>query len=155
MHRLVQPSKPREGLSLSTQPPTERLLSIGAIVLYAGSFLALMWSYVDDFARERDPGVDLFAWGALWFVVPLVVGFGIGRYWAVALVVLLFISTALVSELEPMQREIAEVEGGPLVLLVITAVLHAPLLLVGAWIRKRLWPRAPSRGIRAFLEGLA
>ena len=71
----------------------ERLISGAAIAVYAGSFLSMIWMYAHDSAREREPadptGLDGIGWLVLVFVVPLLVGFGVGRYWALALLVFL------------------------------------------------------------------
>lgn len=128
----------------------ERVISGAAITLYAGSFLSMIWMYAHDAAREPEPadptGLDGTGWLVLMFVIPLLVGFGVGRYWALALILFLIISTVVVVDLEPLQRpEPSEVENGPPLMALFTAVVHAPLLVIGAWLRKRLWPRAPSR----------
>lgn len=81
------------------------------------------------------------------YVLPLVVGFRVGRYWAPALIlVLLFCGGISADILEPLQRrELPEGETAAALAAMVIALFHAPLLVVGAWMRKRLWPRAPAK----------
>jgi hypothetical protein len=81
------------------------------------------------------------------YVLPLVVGFGVGRYWAPALIlVLLFCGGISADILEPLQRdELPEGGTGAALSAMIIALFHALLLLAGAWMRKRLWPRGAAK----------
>lgn len=132
---------------MSSPKRQEQLVSAAALALYVGLFLVVIWMYAHDYARSSDvadpTGVDGLGWFVVAFILPLLVGVGIGRYWAPALVVTLFFSANVAEGLEPLQRpEPAELETSPMVVALFCAIVHVPLLLIGAWIRKRLRPRA-------------
>jgi hypothetical protein len=84
---------------MSETPTAERLVSAAAIALYAASCLALMWDYAHDYARTavvaQPKGTALAAVLAAVFIIPLLAGVGTGRYWAPALILILFICTGI------------------------------------------------------------
>lgn len=129
----------------------EQLISGAAIAFYSTICLAVMWKYAHEYARSADVAEPTGFGGAgslaFAYVLPLVVGFGVGRYWAPALILVLLVCGGISADiLEPLQRpELPEGETGAALSAMIIALFHAPLLVLGAWLRKRLWPRTPAK----------
>ena len=116
-------------------------LTIAAVALYAASGLAYLWVHAHEFARGADVDVraagELVAYGLVAFVLPLVVGYAIGSYWAPGLVLLLLACGVLASALEPLQRPpSAEVEATPGLVALIMCLFHVPLLIAGVVARR-------------------
>ncbi len=87
----------------------DRLISGMAIAVYAvATFVALLITaheYGHD-AFPTDPtGVAAVAAVSVVFVLPLLAGFAIGRWWAPVLLLWVVCATALADALEPLQRE--------------------------------------------------
>jgi hypothetical protein len=93
----------------------ERLASGLAITAYAAATFAAMWitahAYARDPAPDESTGLLVFM-PVVVFLLPLVTGFAVGRWWALALVAWLVLATILADGLEPLQRPPpSEVEG--------------------------------------------
>jgi hypothetical protein len=108
-----------------------RLASGVAIVAYAAATFAGLWTSGLTFV-------------AVLFVLPLLAGFAIGRWPAVALVLWLFLAIRVVDGLEPFQEPDNEGVGGAGGLAVISVCIHIPLLLAGVGLRKLIRPRPPA-----------
>jgi hypothetical protein len=78
-------------------------------------------------------------------VLPLLTGFAIGRWWAVALVLWLLLATLVADGLAPMQRPPpSALEFGWEAAAAVVGCLHILLLLAGVGLRKLIRPRPPA-----------
>jgi hypothetical protein len=81
----------------------ERLASGLAIAAYAVATFAAMWITAHAYARDPFPddmGTGLVVFIALVvFLLPLLAGFAIGRWWALALVVWLVLAASVAADL--------------------------------------------------------
>jgi hypothetical protein len=120
---------------------TQKRAAIAAVALYAVSGLAYLWVHAHEFARNADVddrnAAKLVAYGLVAFVMPFVVGYAIGSFWAAGLVLVLLASAVLASALEPLQRpEPSEVEATPGLVALVMWLFHIPLLIAGAALRR-------------------
>ena len=70
-------------------------------------------------------------------VLPFVVGYAIGRFWALGLVLVVLACAVLASALEPLRRpEPAEVEATPGLVALIMCMFHVLLLIAGVAARR-------------------
>ncbi len=113
--------------------------SFTAVVVYAACCLGFLWEHAHQFAQADVDlnGPRFGAFAAVATVLPVAVGFAIGRYWAPTVVLILPVCLALVNVLEPLQRpDPSEIETSPGLLVVGLVACHVPLALTGASIRR-------------------
>jgi hypothetical protein len=127
----------------------ERLAPGLAITAYAAATFAAMWITAHAYARDPvpDTGTGLVVFiAAVVFLLPLVTGFAVGRWWALALVAWLVLATIVADGLEPLQRPPpSEVEANVGLMALMTGCIHIPLLLAGVGLRKLIRPRPPGK----------
>jgi hypothetical protein len=84
------------------------------------------------------------------FVLPFVVGYAIASFWAPGLVLVLLACAVLASALEPLQRpKPSEIEPTPGLVALVMCLLHIPLLIAGAGVRRFVRSRSGPPGRRS------
>jgi hypothetical protein len=134
-------------------PMTQKRVTTAAVALYAVSGLAYLWVHAHEFARTDDvderSAAELVAYGLVAFVLPFVVGYAIGSFWAPGLVLVLLASAVLASALEPLQRpEPSEIEATPGLVALVMCLFHVPLLIAGVAGRRFVRSRTAPPGQR-------
>jgi hypothetical protein len=133
---------------------TQKQVTIAAVALYAVGGFAYLWVWAHEFARTADvevrgPG-DVIAYGLVVLLLPFVVGYAIGRFWAPSLVLMLLACAVLASALEPLQRpEPGEIDATPGLVALIMCLFHVPLLIAGVGARKFVQWRITLRAQRS------
>ncbi len=123
-----------------------RLVSGVAIAAYAAITFVALWLTAHLYARDPFPDISPAASIFVGFVLPLLVGFATGRWWAPALVLWLLLAGSVADGLEPLQRDpTGEVEGSVGLAALIMGCIHIPLLLAGAALRKLFLRRPPGK----------
>ena len=81
------------------------------------------------------------------FLLPVLTGFAIGRWWAPVVVLRLAVGAGIADTLEPIQHELSsgEFEPGLTFVALLVESLHVPLLLAGVVLRKVARPRRPAK----------
>ncbi len=109
---------------------------------------AWLWFAAYEIARGRyhEETISNISAGVLFaFVLPALVGVGVGRWWAVALVLWLVPAGLIADRLEPLREPSGELETTAELTALIAAVVHAPLLLAGVALRKLAIRRGVGR----------
>lgn len=129
----------------------ERRISCVAIMAYGVVVFLAAWVTAHAYALDPNPGdPDALGTAAGVFVVfllPLLTGLAIGRWWAPLVVFLLVVGAGIADTLEPVQHELSsgEFEPGLAFATLMVGCVHIPLLLAGVAIRKVTRPRPPAK----------
>ena len=128
----------------------DRLLSGVAIAVYAIATCVALLITAHEYGATPFPSdpTGIAAAGAVFvvFVLPLLAGFGIGRWWAPVLLLWLVGAAALADAVEPLQRETSgDVEGSLELVALIGGCIHLVLILVGVGLRKLIRPRLAAK----------
>jgi hypothetical protein len=132
---------------------TQKQVTIAAVAVYAVAGFAYLWVWAHEFshtaAEVRGTG-DVIAYGLVVLLLPFVVGYAIGRFWAPSLVLVLLACAVLASALEPLQRpESGEIDATPGLVALIMCLFHGPLLIAGVAARKFVQWRITLRAQRS------
>lgn len=115
----------------------------------------LLWLMAHEYAQDPDFDSWILNWlgVAVALVLPLGTGYGIGRYWAVVLIVWVAFAGGLAEDLEPLrpsqsgEAELGGYEGTVVFTSLLFAAAHTVLIPLGCLLRKhRLRDLFPHRG---------